>query len=279
MEVGLGLPNTIAGLSGPGLLEWIRLGERGPFSSLAALDRVLYDSYDPLATLSAAAAITGRIRLATMIVIGPLRNTAILGKTASTIQALSAGSFTLGVALGARRDDYTATGTDFSSRGARLNDQLLDLKAQWRSGEIGPHGGSTPELIIGGLNDLTFGRVARYGDGYMHNGGPPHIFERMAAKALAAWEDYGRPGKPRLVGMAYYSLGDDVQAEAGRRYLRGYYEFTGPFAERIAQGLLISPQAIVSLMRGYADAGCDELVLFPTSHDPDQVDRLAEVVG
>jgi alkanesulfonate monooxygenase SsuD/methylene tetrahydromethanopterin reductase-like flavin-dependent oxidoreductase (luciferase family) len=278
MNIGLGLPNTIANLKGDTLLDWIRRADEGPFSSVAVLDRVLYDSYDPMSTLAAAAAITHRVRLATMIVIGPLRNTAILGKTASTIHALSGGRFTLGIALGARKDDYDATGTPYQTRGKRLTEQLLDLRTQWDNAQIGPQTETPPELIVGGLTDVTFGRVARYADGYMHNGGPVHIFARMAAKAMAAWEDYGRPGKPRLVGMAYFELGDEETAEAGRDYLRNYYAFTGPFAERIAQGLLTTPQSIVSFARGYADAGCDELVLFPTSGEVEQLERLAEII-
>jgi alkanesulfonate monooxygenase SsuD/methylene tetrahydromethanopterin reductase-like flavin-dependent oxidoreductase (luciferase family) len=278
MQIGLGLPNTIANLNGDTLLDWARRADEGPFSSVATLDRVVYDSYDPMATLAAAAAVTTRVRLATMIVIGPLRNTTILGKTASTVHALSGGRFTMGIALGARQDDYDATGTPYQTRGKRLNEQLHELRTQWDSGQIGPHTEAPPELIVGGLNDVTFGRVARYADGYMHNGGPAHIFARMAAKALAAWEDYGRPGKPRLVGMAYFALGGDAVAEAGRDYLRDYYAFTGPFAERIAHGLLTTPQSIVSFMRGYADAGCDELVLFPTSGEVEQLERLVDVV-
>jgi hypothetical protein len=35
----------------------------------------------------------------------------------------------------------------------------------------------------------------------------------------------------------------------------------------------------VDFVRSYEDAGCDELVLFPTLSAIDQVDRLAEVVG
>jgi hypothetical protein len=78
--------------------------------------------------------------------------------------------------------------------------------------------------------------------------------------------------------MAYYALGDG-RAEPGADYLRHYYAFTGPFAERIARGLLTTPQAITQFIRGYADAGCDELVLFPTSHDLAQLELLADAVG
>ncbi len=73
-------------------------------------------------------------------------------------------------------------------------------------------------------------------------------------------------------------LGEE-HAEAGRAYLRDYYAFTGPYAERIAAGLLTTPQAIVQFVRGYEDAGCDELILYPAVADLAQLDRLAEVVA
>ena len=66
--------------------------------------------------------------------------------------------------------------------------------------------------------------------------------------------------------------------KAGYRYLKDYYAFTGPFAERIAAGLLTSPQSMAQFIRGYQDAGCDELVLFPTVPDIAQLDRLAEIL-
>jgi len=281
MHVGIGLPNTVKKLTGDDLLCWMRQADEGAFSSVAVLDRVLHDSYDPLATLAAGAAVTSRVRLATMVVIGPLRNTALLGKTASTIDALSNGRFTLGIALGARRDDYDATGTPYGTRGLRLTDQLADLRDQWDDRQIGPSAArvSGPQLLVGGLTDVAFARVARYADGYMHNGGPPKIFTRMADKARAAWSDATRPGQPQLWGMGYFALGGEDVKQAGLDYLRDYYSFTGPFAERIAQGLLTTPQAIMQFISGYADAGCDELVLFSTSGAIDQLDRLANVVG
>jgi hypothetical protein len=118
--------------------------------------------------------------------------------------------------------------------------------------------------------------MARYGDGYAHNGGPPRAFERAAASARAAWSDLGRPGRPLLWGQGYFALGDE---DAGADYLREYYAFTGPFAERIAAGNLTTARGIKDFVRGYAEAGCDELVLFPTVADRGQLDRLAEVLA
>ena len=81
MNVGVGLPSTLVGATGQLIIDWARQADEGPFSSLATLDRLLYDSFDPLASLAAAAAVTNRIQLATTIVMSPLRSTAMLAKS------------------------------------------------------------------------------------------------------------------------------------------------------------------------------------------------------
>ena len=52
----------------------------------------------------------------------------------------------------------------------------------------------------------------------------------------------------------------------------------GGWTEKVVEGMLTTPQAIAQFVRGYAEAGCDELVLFPTVADLDQLDRLADVL-
>ena len=280
MEIGVGLPSTVPATPGSLLLEWAERAEAGPYSSLGVLDRLRFDSYEPLSLLAAAAAVTSRIKLATMIVTSPLRTTALLAKEAATIDALSGGRLVLGVALGARHDDYEAAGIDPAGRGALLTEQLLAFRAQWENDRIGPRAAADggPTLLVGGSGDAAFQRVANHGDGYVHNGGPPRAFERAANGARAAWTEAGRPGLPLLWGQGYFALGDEA-AERGREYMRGYYAFTGPFVEKIVAGTLTSAQDVVRLVQGYEAAGCDELVLFPAVSDPDQIDRLADALG
>ncbi len=280
IRIGVGLPSGIPGTAGPRLIEWAARADAGPFSSVGVIDRLVYDSHDPLTTLAAAAAVTRRVRLVTMVMIGPMHSTPLLAKAAASLDALSGGRLVLGLAVGARHEDYEAAGVDHHGRGRRLSEQLTALRAHWENERFGPRpeqpGG--PPLLVGGLNDEAFARAARYADGYVHGGGPPRAFARAADKARAAWIDAGRPGRPRLWGQGYYALGDNA-AEAGARYLKDYYAFTGPFAERIAAGLLTTPQAIVQFVRGYEEAGCDELVLMPAVSDLEQLDRLADVIG
>ncbi len=277
----MGLPNAVPGTEGRLVVEWARRADRGPFASVGLLDRVRYDSLDAFPVLGAAAAVTERVRLVTMVVIAPIRSAALLAKQAASVDALSGGRLTLGLAIGARHEDYRAVGVDPAGRGRRFSDQLAEIRDLWEAGSIAPsrdgdRGG--PELLVGGWTGTSMARVARFADGYVHGGGPPRAFERAASQALAAWADLGRPGRPRLYGQAYFALGD-AAAGSGADYLRDYYAFTGPFAEKVAAGNLTSPRAIRDFLRGYQDAGCDHLVLLPTVSDPSQVDRLADVLG
>ncbi|MDQ6713766.1 MAG: LLM class flavin-dependent oxidoreductase [Candidatus Dormibacteraeota bacterium] len=279
MNIGVGLPTSTAGISGRLLVDWAKRADAGPFTSLGVIDRVAYQNYEPFTALAAAAAVTQRVRLATMVVIAPLRNTAMLAKQAASLDAISAGRLTLGLAVGARGEDYSVSGIETRGRGRRFGEQLEALRDIWEAGTIGPTPTAPgPRVLVGGSSGEALARMARYADGYVHAGGPPRAFANAVAKALAAWSDLGRPGRPILWGMAYFALGEGT-VDAGAEYLRHYYAFTGSFAEKIAAGNLTSPGAIADFIRGYEDAGCDELVLFPTVSRVEQLDRLAEVIG
>jgi alkanesulfonate monooxygenase SsuD/methylene tetrahydromethanopterin reductase-like flavin-dependent oxidoreductase (luciferase family) len=275
MRIGVGLPTTTPGTDGALVLDWARRADAGPFSSVAVLDRVAYDSFEPFAALAAAAGATERVRLATMIAIGPLRPTALLAKQAASLHSLSRGRFTLGLALGARADDYEVSGVDGRGRGRKLSEQLAYIRGEVDADRVGPARNGI-ELLVGGGSGPAFARMARYADGYAHGGGPPRAFASAASRAVAAWTDLGRPGKPVLWGQGYFTL-DDV--ERGNDYLRDYYAFTGPFAERIVAANLTSARELKDFVRGYEEAGCDELVLFPTVSDLGQLERLEEALA
>ncbi len=279
MRVGIGLPSVIPGAAPELMLEWARRSDGGPFSTLATHDRIAHESFEAMTMLAAAAALTARVRLATLVLIAPLRSVALLAKQSATLDAISAGRFTLGVGIGPRRDDYEVGEGRFGSRGRRLEEQLRQLRDWWEEGRVGPSSaaGAGPELLVGGAGDQALVRVARYADGFVHGGGPARAFAGAAERAWAAWSDAGRPGRPRLVGTGYFALGPGA-AEEGTAGLRRYYEFVGGFAARIAAGLLTSNEAIREFLKGYEQAGCDELILFPAVAAIEQLDRLAEAV-
>jgi alkanesulfonate monooxygenase SsuD/methylene tetrahydromethanopterin reductase-like flavin-dependent oxidoreductase (luciferase family) len=268
MEVGVGLPAGIPGVEGHEIVDWARRAETGPFASLAAIDRLAYDCYEPLVALTAAAAVTRRLLLATTILIGPLRNTALLAKQLASLDRLSGGRLVVGLGLGARLEDYEVAGVPHDARGRRLSEQLVDLPELLDR--------RVPRLLTGGMSGPALARMARHSSGYIHGGGPPRVFRRAAEEARAAWIDAGRPGVPEVWGQAYFAFGDDGR---GAGYVRDYYAFTGAFADKVAAGLLTTPRQAVELIRAYAEAGCDHLVLLPAVPGAGQLEELGEAVA
>jgi alkanesulfonate monooxygenase SsuD/methylene tetrahydromethanopterin reductase-like flavin-dependent oxidoreductase (luciferase family) len=286
MDIGIGLPATIPGVDRDSLLDWARRADQRGFASLGVIDRIVYPNYEPLIALAAAAAVTERIRLATAILIGPYRlNTALLAKQVATVDSLSAGRLVLGIAIGARPDDYEASGAPLEGRGRRLDQQLDELKRLWSgeergfAGAVGPPPASEggPSMILGGQVDAAFRRAAHFGDGWIMGGGTPEDFGAGADKMREAWSEAGRDGEPRLMALCYFALGDGA-AEAADSYLHDYYGFAGEYADQIAAGAATDEETIKGYVSGFADAGCDELVCFPCSKDPRQVDLLADAV-
>lgn len=288
MEVAIGLPNAVPGTTGSQLTGWASEADARGFSSLGTIDRIVYPNYDPLIALAGAAAVTKRIKLATTILIAPCRlNTALIAKQAASVDALSGGRLVLGVGLGAREDDYEASGAPIGGRGATVDEQLDEMKRIWDgeerglAGPIGPQPVSEggPTLVVGGHADASFRRAARFGDGWIMGGGAPDQFASLAPKVDQAWAEAGRDGIPRKMSLAYFSLGPDGTENADR-YLKHYYAFLGDeTATAIAGSAATSAEMVQSYASAFEQAGCDELVLFPCSSDPDQVRLLAEAAG
>jgi alkanesulfonate monooxygenase SsuD/methylene tetrahydromethanopterin reductase-like flavin-dependent oxidoreductase (luciferase family) len=286
MEVGIGLPTTIPGVERDELLESARRAESRGFSTVGTIDRLVYPNYEPLMGLAAAAAVTERIRLTTAILIAPLRaNAALVAKQAATLDRLSNGRFVLGAAVGGREDDYAASGVDFHTRGRRFDEMLDEWKRIWAGEAFGMAGGigpppvreGGPELVIGGTVDAAFRRAAEYGSGWIMGGGTPDDFRQGVAKLEEAWRAAGRDGEPRKLALAYFALGPRAKEDA-ERYLKHYYGFLGDIADMIVASAATDPEMVKGYASAFEAAGCDELILFPSSTDPAQTDLLADAL-
>jgi probable F420-dependent oxidoreductase len=284
MKVAIGLPTTIPGVQRDQVLDWARRAEASGFSTLGTLDRLIYSNWEPLVALGAAAAVTEQIGLMTAVLLLPYRqNAAVVAKQSATIQVLSGGRLTLGVGIGSRDDDYTAFGLPTKGRGRRMDEMLAQIRGLWDGEEVGYAGGvgpdvsgNPPPIIVGGSSDQAFRRAAEHGDGWMLGGGSPARFRELSEKLTAAWRERGRKGEPRALALTYFALGDDPVGDT-ERSIGHYYSFAPDYADAIKAATAKGEDAVRERVDSFREAGVDEVVMFPASADPGQVDLLARV--
>lgn len=203
VTLSLGIPNfgEWFGRDWRRLLDLARAAEDAGVDRLVVTDHVVMgrntDAYvwgrfptppdgpwlEPLTCLSAIAGVTERIRLATGIVIAPLRPATVLAKTVATLDVLSGGRVDLGVGVGWQREEYDAAGLDFAGRGQLLDDVVgacrvlwSDLPASYRSSTVSfddvfcspqPAQERLPVWFSGTMTARTLRRVTELGDGWI----------------------------------------------------------------------------------------------------------------
>ncbi|HEY7130764.1 MAG TPA: LLM class flavin-dependent oxidoreductase, partial [Candidatus Limnocylindrales bacterium] len=229
------------------------------------------------------------------LIVGPIRETSLLARQAATVDALSGGRLTLGLGVGARLDDYEATGTPFAGRGERAAAQLAELRRIWGGatltgtdtatgpgpGPIGPPpvraGG--PEVLLGGYVPAVADRIAAHADGFMAPGGAePATIAVLWQLVRQKWSDAGRGGMPRFVGGSYFALGPAADAAADA-YISAYYGYDPAVASKRRATLPTTPEAVAATIRRAGDLGCDELILRPVEADPAMLEELAALLG
>ena len=284
MELGIGLPNAVPGTTGKQLTDFARAADEAGFSVLGTIDRIVYPNFEPLATLAAAAAVTDRIRLASSVILGPLRgNAALLAKQFLTLDALAGGGrAVLGIGAGARDDDYEISDLHMRNRGRWLDSACEEIDRIWTGrgdleAQVGPRpSGDGPTLIVGGSVQASFERAAKYASGWIQGGSGPDQFSEDVKSLNEAWKSAGRDDSPRTMALAYFSLGPDAEKNA-HDYLPHYYEWLGQeTATMIAQSTPKDADSVRGLISAFEGNGCDELILFPSSSDSDQVTLLAD---
>jgi probable F420-dependent oxidoreductase len=87
--------------------------------------------WDPVLTLTWAAAATTRVRLGTSVLILPLRHPLPLAKELATLQNLSQGRLILGGGVGWLEPEFEALGVPFKERGRRMDEGIGLMKAVW----------------------------------------------------------------------------------------------------------------------------------------------------
>src|ERR1700693_2870597 len=87
--------------------------------------------YDPVLTLTWAAAYTSRIGLGTSVLVLPMRHPLPLAKELATLQNLSGGRLILGAGVGWLEAEFDALGIPFRERGRRMDEGIAMMRAVW----------------------------------------------------------------------------------------------------------------------------------------------------
>ena len=103
--------------------------------------------YDPVLTLTWAAAYTKRVRLGTSVLVLPMRHPLPLAKELATLQNLSEGRLILGAGVGWLEAEFAALGVPFRGRGRLMDEGIAMMRAVWSEDPVSFPARTIPAVI------------------------------------------------------------------------------------------------------------------------------------
>ena len=220
-----------------------------------------YGMLEPFTAIAFAAAVTKRIRLGTGICIVPQRSPIYTAKQVADCDVLTGGRLDFGVGIGWLREEFQALGVEFEGRAQRTREYIAAMRSLW-SDDVSEHQGHFlhipplrmfpkplqqphPPIVFGGHSDRALRRVADLGDGWF-------AFDVL-------------PGdiRPRIEEL------NGVLSRRGRR----------PDSIEISASPYMKPGRDAATLRGYADAGVDQVIQVVFAGSPDDVKREIEALA
>jgi probable F420-dependent oxidoreductase len=231
VEFAIGLWGTPQWTNGdiPAVLESVRIAEESGIDCYDAGDHLAFHPdavaryqasggrfsspeepfFEPMVMLAGIASVTKRMRLATTILLAPLRPALLLAKQAATLDVLSGGRFDLGIGVGWQPEEYAAAGASWESRFAYFDELIQACRALWTSAPATFHGklididgmyakpfpiqnGGVPIWLGVNPTDRSFRRIAELGDGWLPNEPDPDILAKTIAAMRGVVAAHGR---------------------------------------------------------------------------------------
>jgi probable F420-dependent oxidoreductase len=194
----------------------------------AALTKEYFDVMDPFVTLSAAAGVTKRLKLATAICLVIQRDTIQTAKSVASLDQISRGRFLFGIGCGWNAEEMEDHGTTYETRTLKMREQIEAMKEIWTKDVAEYHGKIVdfppmnawpkpvqkphPAVIVGGAFRLAARRALRYGDGILPaapsagSGSPEEFMPRWRQMAAEAGRD------PNTLSVYLGGAPEDIQA-------------------------------------------------------------------
>lgn len=290
MKISICLPYAKPEYSRATTLDWCRLADQGPFESLGCGERIVSHTQDMRVVLSAAAALTERLKIVPSLYILPMHSAVRVAKELATMDVLSNGRMIATVGVGGREQDYRAVGASFERRLTRLDEGVATMKRTWAgeppfegSDPVGPKPVQEGGLPVwsGAMNPQAIARSSKWADGlygFTMNGDPDPVRQQFQL-ALEAWQKERRP-RPYLATGFWCCLAEDADARL-KKYVYDYLKIAGDeIGKMIADTMYTSNEdAVRRALDGIEAEGCDECFLVPATAELVEVERLAEIAA
>lgn len=310
IRFGLALQNYVApgeSISPRTLVEHAIKAEELGYFSVWVWDHILLGSksvfpvHDSLTTLTAVAATTKRVRLGTGILVLSVRNPVVLAKQVATLDNLSEGRVTLGVAAGWYEREFQACGYPFDSRGRTLQTNMQVMKRLWTETSVnGTYGQYTfknvnmepkpmqkphPPLWMGGYVDTVLRRVGKLADGWISYFYTPESFAKSWRKVLDSAQAAGKAtnefGNCDMVPIRMSASVTEAKSVA-TEYIAKHCDLPAWSEATPKSAITGTPKDCAEMIERFSEAGVQELVLMPAvarlSEIEEQVERFGKEV-
>ncbi len=303
IKFGIAVGAYSAGVpSGRELADFARTAEAVGFDSVQVGDHIQWHApiIESTVLLATFAAVTTRVRIASDVVILPLRDPVLIAKTVASLDVLSGGRMIFGVGVGGDHPgEYAAMRVPLAERGARANESLEIVRGLWANERFSYAGrhytvqdvGIAPRPLqpslpiwVGGTSDAALRRAARYGDGWICAFASERKFARLVETLRGFLAEEKRPADGFTLGtFLFANVGPDpARARAeGAEYVRRVYHLDGAdIVERF--GAAGPVEHCVERVRTQVDAGAQYIVLSPVCgyRDwPRQLEAFGDVIA
>lgn len=276
MKYGAHLP--IADLDGRGVVDlsaYARTAAELGFDTLAANDHLTFARpwLDGIVALASVVQASGDLTLATTAALPVVRGPAVLAKAAAALDVLSGGRVVLGLGPGSSPADYALAGVDFEERWPRFEAAVREVRTHLDTLEPRPiHRGGPPVWIASWGSAAGLRRVARLGDGWLasaYNTTPDRVAEGRAAL----------PATHTCAVATMWTWVTDSERERTECLRRLAVLLDRPAQELAGQLLVGPPETCAGLLRAYAAAGVDQVLLWPVVDHERQLERFMREVA
>jgi probable F420-dependent oxidoreductase len=189
--------------------------------------------FDPLETLTFAAANTNKIALGTSVIDMLFHNPVILARRFATLDVLSEGRAIAGLGIGWSKDEYEVSNIPFQNRGKRADEFIQVLKRIWTddvvefnskyysipASKIGPKPIQKPNIPIylGGFSPNTSSRIVNYDtNGWLAVVGGPLEYLDNTIKTMKDMVNKANkdPNKFKVILLAHLNVALDSKSQS-----------------------------------------------------------------